>query len=146
MRIEHTIEIDAPIEEVWDLTLRVEDLPTMTPTMTAVERLDDGPLALGSTASIKQPGQPTRTWTVTVVEAPTNFAWSTRALGMTMTGIHELRPTGDQTTSNTLAIRLDGRLAPLLGPLLRRTIHKALATENEGFKRAAEGADRVRRG
>lgn len=139
MRIDHEIEIDAPIETVWDLTLRVEDLPTLTPTMTAVERLDEGPMGIGSSASVKQPGQRARTWTVTDFEAPTRFAWSTRALGMTMTGIHDLRRNGTRTT-NTLAIELGGPLAPVLGPLLRRPVRQALATENEGFKRAAERA------
>ena len=47
MRLEHTIDINAPIDRVWDLTLDVEALPNLTSTMTSVERLDDGPLAVG---------------------------------------------------------------------------------------------------
>lgn len=66
------------------------------------------------------------------------FAWSTKAMGMTMTGSHELEAFGDGTR-NTLAIDLEGPMASVLGPLLRRPVRRALESENEGFKTAAEG-------
>lgn len=137
MRIENSIEIAAPPDEVWGLTVDVEALPSMTPTMTRVERLDSGPMAIGSSARIKQPAQRSRVWTVTELDEQRRFAWSTRAMGMTMTGIHQLEAT-DQGTSNTLALELEGRLAPVLGPLMSRSMRRALAQENQGFKTAAE--------
>ena len=137
MRIEHVEHIRAPLGQVWEVTVDVESLPTVTPTMTRVERLDEGPLGVGSEIRIKQPGQRERAWTVTEFEPEQRFAWSTRAMGMTMTGRHEVRPS-DGGTSNTLSIDLVGTLAPVLGPLLRRPIAKALATENRGFKTAIE--------
>ena len=45
MRIEHTIEIDAPVKRVWELTLDVESWPQLSPTFTSVERLDAGSIA-----------------------------------------------------------------------------------------------------
>jgi len=36
--------------------------------MTSVERLDDGPITLGSRARVKQPGQRPAVWTVTELE------------------------------------------------------------------------------
>ena len=54
-----------------------------------------------------------------------------------MTAAHELRES-DHGTVNTLSVDLAGVLAPVLGRLLRRAITKALATENAGFKQAAE--------
>ena len=137
MRIEHVEDIEAPLDEVWDLTMRVESWPSLTPTMTRVQRLDAAPLRVGADVKIKQPGQPERVWTVRELEPKRRFAWSTRAMGMTMTGVHQL----DHSTSgtrNTLAIDLDGRLAPVLGRLLKRPLRRALATENDGFKTAAE--------
>jgi len=139
MRIEDSIDIAAPPERIWDLTVDVEAWPRHTASITSVERLDDGPLRIGSTAKIKQPGQGAKTWTVDTLEQGHRFAWSTRALGARMTGTHvvDAQPSG---TRNTLRIDIVGPLAPLLGPLVARPIRKALRMENEGFKRAAERA------
>ncbi len=137
MRIENSIEIAAPVARVWRLTVEVESLPELTPTITSVERLDDGPLRVGSTARVKQPAQGPKTWTVTSLEPSTYFAWAAKALGTTMTGGHLLTPT-ETGTRNTLSIEIEGRLAPVVGALLRRPLAKALETENEGFKSAAE--------
>jgi len=137
MRIEHSIEIAAPVERVWDLTMDVESWPNLTPTITQIKRLEQGPLAIGASARIKQPAQRERTWTVTALEPKKRFSWSTKAMGMKMTGGHYLAPTTGGT-SNTLTLDVEGGLAPVLGPLMRRTLLKSITTENEGFKRAAE--------
>ena len=60
MRIEDSIDIAAPVERVWELTMDVESWPQLTPTITSVKRLDHGPLAVGSAARIKQPAQAER--------------------------------------------------------------------------------------
>lgn len=138
MRIEHNIEIEASVEQVWELTLDVEAWPDHTPSMTSVERLDDGPLGIGSQARIKQPAQGTKVWTVTEFEPRKRFAWSTRSMGMTMTGRHELIER-DSGMTNRLTIDIDGPLAGLFGLLLRRPIRSAITKENEGFKAWAEG-------
>lgn len=137
MRIEHRIEIVAPVTRVWELTLDVESWPEHTPTMTSVERLDTGPLAVGSRVRIKQPGQRARVWTVTELEPEQRFTWSTRAMGTTMTGSHLVAAT-DVGTTNTLVVEIEGGLAPLVGVLVRRPVARAIATENQGFKAAAE--------
>lgn len=138
MRIEHTTEIAAPVSTVWELTLDVESLPEITPTITEVERLDDGPIGVGSATRLKQPGQRPRVWTVTELEPEHRFAWSTRVLGTEMTGAHVLS-VSESGTKNTLTVDIDGPLAPIVGALVRRPILKAIATENQGFKEAAEG-------
>ena len=137
MKVEDSIEIAAPVDRVWDLTLDVESWPELTPTITSIRRLDDAPLAIGSSARIKQPAQRERTWTVTELEPKRRFAWATRAMGVTMTGGHELSATPGGTR-NTLTVEIEGRLAPLVGLLVRRPIRKAIRTENEGFRVAAE--------
>ena len=137
MKIQHALEIDAPLDRVWALTVGVEDWPILTPTVTSVKRLDDGALRVGSRVRLKQPGQPARVWTVTALEPQRRFAWSTELLGTTMTGVHELAATGNGT-KNTLRVELTGWSSSLLGILLRAPIAKAIAKENEGFKTAAE--------
>jgi hypothetical protein len=148
MRIQDTRSIKAPIEVVWAHTLAIESWPQLSPTtMTSAERTEPGELRPGSTVRIKQPRQPSRLWTVTAMTEPTppelgqseprTFAWSARFLGMLMTATHllETEPGG---TNNTLIVDIEGRMAPLIGPLLKRPIAKAIALENNGFKTASE--------
>lgn len=133
--------IDASVEEVWALTVDVEGWPDTTPTMTSVERLDEGPLRVGSTARVVQPKQRPTVWTVTALEAPHTFEWQTTVLGITMVGSHHLVPVGDGVR-NELRLRLTGFGSGLMRRLLGRTLEGAIETENQGFKRAAEAAHR----
>ena len=134
MEIEHSREIAAPVARVWALTVAIDDWPTITPTVTGVERLDEGPLQVGSRARLKQPGSPARVWTVTELEPERRFAWSTRVLGTTMTATHELEATHEGTRN-----RLRVEVSAWLGFLLRRPIAQALAAENEAFACFAAG-------
>lgn len=137
MRIQHILDIAAPPSTVWELTIDVESLPDHTPTMTDVTLLDPSPLKVGSTVRIKQPAQRAKVWTVTELEPNKRFTWATKSAGTVMTASHNLLETPSGTT-NTLTVDIEGRLAPLIGTLIRRPIRKALATENNGFKAAAE--------
>lgn len=138
MKLEHTVQIDAPVEVVWALTEDVEGWPAITPTMTSVERLDDGPLGVGSQARIKQPGQGARTWTVTRFEPGRTFAWSAKALGALMEGSHHLSEGPSGGCVNRLELEITGATASVVGRLLGGQLLKAITTENEGFKRSAE--------
>jgi uncharacterized membrane protein len=137
MRWTNTVTIEAPAEVVWRLTVDVTNLPTLTPTMTRVVRLDLGPMRVGSRTRIKQPRQPEAVWTVTRLEEGREFVWETTRMGLTMTGSHVMEPLGDRCR-NTLAIDVQGRGAALFGRLFGRVIRQALATENGGFRRKAE--------
>ncbi len=139
MHLEDRLEIAAPVSTVWDLTVDVERWPDSTPTITSVERLDDGPLGIGSQARIKQPRQRSTVWTVTAFEPGRTFAWATRTLGMRMEGGHHLE--GDESRcTNTLTLDVSGPMAPILGRLVAGQLRKAITTENQGFKRTAEAA------
>lgn len=129
------------METVWGLTLDVESLPALTPTVTAVERLDGGPLVPHSTVRLKQPGQPARTWTVTTIDPGRRFVWQTRALGTVMVATHELSPSDDGSgTINRLVITIEGTWANVVAKMIGRQVRTALAQENAGFKQAAERA------
>ena len=43
MDISHTLTIPAPVDTVWALTTDIERWPKVMPTVTKVDRLDDGP-------------------------------------------------------------------------------------------------------
>lgn len=134
--ITHTLDIAAPVEKVWALTVDIESWPDISPTMTSVERLDDGPLKVGSRARVKQPAQRPTTWTMTRLEAPTLFEWTAKVMGVTTTASHVLEAI-DGGCRNTLSVELSGRGARLLAAVAGRQIHRAIAQENEGFRAAA---------
>lgn len=138
---EHSIHIDAPSNIVWALTTDVESWPSMLPSFTAVTRLDDGPLQTGSTARIKQPGQPHRTWTVTALDPGHKLIWTTRATGFGMTATHIVAPSDDGGSNNSLSVDLDGPLSGLIAALSGRKLRKVLVAENEGFRAAAQAAN-----
>ncbi len=139
MHIENVIDIHAPAETVWGLTVAVEDWPQITPTMTRVERIDEGPLRLGSSARVKQPRQRPAVWTVQTFTPAQGFSWATKVMTVTMTGTHQIEPTADGCR-NRLGIDITGPGAAIIGRLAKGPISKAIATENEGFKRAAEAS------
>jgi uncharacterized membrane protein len=139
MRIENELQIAAPVDVVWALTADVDSWPQVTPTMTTVQRLDDGPIALGSQARVKQPGQSAAIWTVTALEPGRLFEWRTRVLGMDMIGRHELTDV-EGGTHNALSLDLTGRGSSLFGKLVGGRIRRSITTENAGFKAHAEGA------
>ena len=140
MNLRDELEIHAPPTKVWDLTIDVESWPKVTPTMTSIERLDTAPIAVGSRAKVKQPRQKATIWTVTRLEPGALFEWSTRTMGMTMTGAHRIEPIGADRCRNILTLDASGITATLFGWLLKRPIGKAIATENAGFKSSAESA------
>jgi uncharacterized membrane protein len=133
------LTIDASVAEVWALTIDIEGWPDTTPTMTSVERLDDGPLRVGSQARVVQPKQRPTVWTVTQLDAPHTFEWEAKVLGVTMVGAHHLVPV-DGGVRNELRLRLSGFGSGLMRRVLGGTFRSAIETENQGFKRAAEAA------
>lgn len=137
MHIEHVAQIAAPPETVWRLTTEVERWPELLDAITSLERLDSGPLAVGSRSKIKQPGQPLRTWTVTEISAPRRFVWETHGLGMRMVATHDIEPT-DTGCRNTLAIDLSGPVGAVIGALAGRRIASTIADENAVFTAEAE--------
>ena len=138
MKVEHELVIRAPVDDVWALTVDVERWPELTPTMTSVERLDDGPLQVGSRARVSQPRQRPRVWTVTRLEAPHLFEWSTTLGPLAMRAEHLLEEV-PEGCRNTLRVEVTGRGAALFS-LARRVLAEAIETENEGFRRAAESS------
>lgn len=139
MRLQHELLIQAPVERVWALTVDVERWPDATPTMTEVTRLNDGPFGVGSQARIKQPAQSARVWTVTRFEEPSCFEWETTFGPLRMRGGHHLSAEGDGCR-NRLTLDVEGFGSRVFGLLAGRSLRKAIATENEGFKAVAEAA------
>jgi uncharacterized membrane protein len=135
MRFEATTEVAATTQRVFDVYSDVEHWPEWTASVTSVERLDAGPLRVGSRARIKQPRLPTAVWEVTDLVPGTSFTWVARGPGVVTTGRHEVVPTGDaDRVVVTAALEQAGPLGPLLGRLTRRLTNRYLQTELRGLK------------
>jgi uncharacterized membrane protein len=137
MDITSDLTIDAPVEVVWGLTVDVEAWPATTPTMTSVERLDEGPLRVGSRARVVQPMQRPRVWTVTELVPEERFVWEAAMGPLTMRATHRLTAEGPRCR-NLLRVDVSGVGSRLFRGLAGGRIRKAITTENEGFKAAAE--------
>lgn len=128
MHIEETVEVPAPIERVWDVTVDLARWPAWNSTVEAAALLDAPPVRPGLRARLTQPGNRPALWTVTRVEPPRWFVWETRPLGMHVVAAHELQPT-DAGTRVRLAIDVSGPTAPLLGWIVIRVSRKFLPME-----------------
>lgn len=94
-RIEDSLVIRAPRDRLWALTVDVERWPAFLTTVRHARLLGPGPIAPGSSARVKQPGQPPAVWTVTLLRPGEEFVWTTRLpIGVTMTASHVLRDAG----------------------------------------------------
>lgn len=138
---ELSIDIAAPAERAWSALTDVESWPQWTDSMIEVRRMDSGPLALGSSALIRQPRVLPAVWTVTEFNEPTRFTWISVGLGISITAIHELIAKSENTTTLRQVINQAGLLAPILAPMTAGLTRRYLAMEAVGHKKHAEHSD-----
>jgi len=133
-----TIDIDAPVEHIWSVLLDIERWPEWNPTVTSLERLDAGPLTVGSRARVRQPKLRPAEWRVTELDADArSFTWITRSPGVQVMGGHRVETTGDGSRV-TLSIRFSGLLAPLVARLARSLTQQYITSEAKSLKRRSE--------
>ena len=135
--LQHTITIAALPERVWAVVVDVERWPERIPTVESVERLDPGPLAVGSQTRLQQPRLPTAVWTVTELSEGSSYIWKSSSPGVTVTAAHVVEPHPDGSRL-TLAITVTGPLSGI-GWLMTRSLTKQyVETEATSIKAAAE--------
>jgi uncharacterized membrane protein len=100
-----TIDIKAPPQRVWAVLSDIEGWPEWTPSVKSVERLDSGPLVVGTRARLRQPKLRPAIWQITKVERGSHFTWVTRSLGLRVTAHHVIEPLKKGSTSRvTLSV------------------------------------------
>src|SRR5215212_4532367 len=113
MRFEATIDIAAPAQLLFEVYTDVERWPEWTDSVPSVERLDQGPLSVGSRARIKQPRLPEAVWEVTEVVAGRSFTWMSRCPGIVTTASHVITaPAGEGPIRVTASLVQAGLLGP----------------------------------
>ena len=139
MRFEATIDVASPAERVFGVYSDVEHWPDWTGSVTSVERLDQGPLRVGSRARIKQPRLPVAVWEVTHLVPGQSFTWMARGPGIVTTGSHVIAPaaSGDRVKV-TASLEQTGVFGTLLGLLTKRITNRYLNMEVRGLKAHCE--------
>ena len=135
--LQRTVTIAAPPERVWAVVVDVERWPQRIPTVDAVERLDAGPLTIGSRTRLQQPRLPTAVWTITELADESSYTWESSSPGVTVTAAHVVEPHPDGSQL-ALAVTVSGPLSGV-GWLMTRSLTKRyVETEAAAIKRAAE--------
>lgn len=136
---ETTRHIDAPVEPVWQVLFDVARWPEWTPTVDRLERLDDGPLEVGSRARIDQPKLPQALWQVTEVVDGRSFTWEAKGPGMRTIGRHEVVP--DTTGSTvTLSIEQTGPMGAVAALVWSRLTQHYIDLEAESLDKRVTGS------
>jgi uncharacterized membrane protein len=137
MKFESAIHIDAPTARVYEVFSDVERWPEWTDSVTSVERLDPGPLQIGSKTRIRQPRLPVAVWEVTEVVEGSHFVWVAKGPGVTTVGGHYVE--NDGTGARAIS-RVDqqGPGGWLIGVLTKGLTNRYLAMESAGLKARAE--------
>jgi hypothetical protein len=116
----------------------VERWPEWTESMKSVERLEEGPFVLGSTARLRIRRAPTAgVWRVTEITEGRSFTWETDSGGVHGVATHLIEPDGD-SSKVTLTVTLSGLVATLLTPILAGVARDNVRMEAEGLKRRCE--------
>lgn len=135
--LQHSVVIAAPPERVWAVLVDVERWPERIPTVDSVERLDDGPLAVGSRTRLRQPRLSPAVWTVTELTDGSSFTWESRSSGVTVIATHDVEPHPDGSRL-TLALTVSGALAGIGWLMTRSMTKRYVETEAASIKAASE--------
>jgi carbon monoxide dehydrogenase subunit G len=139
--MEYTVSIDiaAPPDRVWTVMSDIERWHEWTASITSIQKLEPGPLAVGLKARVRQPKLPPAVWTVSWVEPHAGFVWVSRAPGVHVTGRHMVEASASGSRA-TLSIAYEGLLGVLIGRLTRPVNERYLGLEAEGLKKRSEAA------
>ena len=132
-----SVEIQASSERVWEVLSNIECWPAWTPTVTSIQRVDRGPLVVGSQARIRQPKLPPAVWQITELDEGRSFTWVTRSPGVRVTARHSVEASEGGSRA-TLSLQFSGLLGPLIARLTRGLNERYLALEARGLRRAAK--------
>lgn len=138
MELTRGIDIQAPPDAVWAVWSDVERWPEWTASVSRIERLERGPLAVGHRARVRQPKLPTAMWLVTKLEVGRGFEWVSSSPGAHVTGYHWIEPQGSGSRVR-LGIVFAGPIARLVGWVARSLSERYLELEANGLKARSEG-------
>jgi len=136
-RFETSLDLAVSPARVWAVMGDIERWPEWTPSITSVQRLDDGSVGVGSRARVKQPKLPASVFEVTVWNPERGFDWVTRSPGLQGLGRHAIEPIANGSRV-TLSVTFSGPLSPLAAFVLGGLTERYIRLEAEGLKRRVQ--------
>jgi hypothetical protein len=133
---EHTARCSASLEAVWVVWADLAEWPRWNPTIAAADF--DGPLAEGTTGTLKPAKGPKSKVVLADVRPGAGFAVVSRLPGARMRVEHEVEAAPDGGSRLTERAVLDGPLARLWSLLLGRQLSRDMPAGAEASAREAE--------
>jgi uncharacterized membrane protein len=137
VKYEKVVLTTADLHQAWAALTDVESWPRWMDSYTSARRLDDGPLAVGSRARLKQPGLRAGTWRVTELVPDSSFSWDNHAPGVRSVARHSV-DVDPHRTQIRLELEQTGILSRVVGVLLGSRIRRYLDIEARGLTTAGE--------
>ena len=134
------VEIKVSPARVWSVLLEVERWPEWTTSVTRVQRMDIGPLTLGSRTRIWQPGLMPAVWKVTSLDEKRRlFVWTTHTFGIKIVARHQLEAVGAHSRV-TLSLNYSGLLGAIMARIYRDVNWDFIAREANGLRARCEAS------
>lgn len=137
MDVEVSVDIAASPQQIWAVMFAVERWPEWTPSISSLERLDQGEFRVGSRARIRQPKLPTMIWEVTQLEPGRGFVWKTRAWGAVTSAAHWISADGNGSKV-VLKVHQTGLLEPIFRPWISKLTRRNVDMEAQCLKKRCE--------
>ncbi|MGA8089223.1 MAG: SRPBCC family protein [Terracidiphilus sp.] len=130
----HVVEIRVAPARVWNVLLDVERWPEWTTSVSKVQRMDIGPLTLGSRTRIWQPKLMPAVWQVTSLDEKRRiFAWTTHTFGIKIVARHQVEAVGARSRV-TLSLTYTGVVGAVLARAYRDLNWEYLTREANGLR------------
>lgn len=126
MQIQVSEPSSAVPEALWEALQDLAGWPSWCPTFTVVQ--PDGPLRVGTSARVVQPGLRPTVWTVDEVVAGRSFRWHSSGPGFRIVADHVLEPTGPGTTVQ-LSLAVTGVMGWAVALIAGRTMRQYVRRE-----------------
>ncbi len=137
IRVEHTVVIERPVEEVFDFMAKVENLPRWAENTVEAEQTSEGPLGAGTTCTVLNKAvrrQMLHHFVVTEYERPTRYAAKTTAGPFPMHLSYTLEQVEGGTSLRTVSEADLGGIFKLGEPLMRRMARKQIEADHTRLK------------
>ena len=118
----------------------LENWNNWTASIQSIDRLDEGPLRLGSRVKVKQPRLPPLVWTVVEFDAENVFTWRATRPGLVWLARHAITETGATQLTVTLTVEQSGTLDRWVSRLVSKHAERYVQMEASGLKERSESA------
>ena len=130
----HVVEIRDTPARVWSVLLDVERWPEWTSSVSKIQRMEIGPLTLGSRTRIWQPKLMPAVWQITSLDEQRRiFAWTTHTLGIKIVARHQVEAVGTRSRV-TLSLTYTGVVGAVLARAYRDLNWEYLTREGNGLR------------